>query len=37
LRVFYEVTTAESGAVHVLAVGRKVRNVLRVGGQEIKL
>ena len=37
LRVFYEVTSAESGVVHVLAVGRKVRNSLRVGGQEIKL
>jgi mRNA-degrading endonuclease RelE of RelBE toxin-antitoxin system len=37
LRVFYEVAPAEPGVVHVLAVGKKIRNVLRVGGQEIKL
>lgn len=37
LRVFYEVTSAEMGIVRILAVGRKVRNVLSIGGKEIQL
>lgn len=37
LRVFYEVVSQEPGTVHVLAVGKKLRNALRIGGQEIKL
>ena len=37
LRVFYEVVGAESGAVRILAVGRKRRNVLMIGGKEIRL
>jgi hypothetical protein len=37
LRVFYEVIGAETGVVRVLAVGRKRRNVLRIGGEEIQL
>jgi hypothetical protein len=36
LRVFYEVTGAERGVVRILAVGRKERNVLTIGGQEIQ-
>ena len=36
-RVFYEVVGAESGVVRVLAVGRKRRNVLIIGGKEIQL
>ncbi len=37
LRVFYEVVGTESGVVRVLAVGRKQRNVLIIGGKEIQL
>jgi len=37
LRVFYEVVGAESGVVRILAVGRKRRNVLMIGGKEIRL
>ncbi len=36
LRVFYEVTT-DRPEVHVLAIGKKTRNVLRVAGRDIKL
>lgn len=37
LRVFYEVTGADAPIVRILAVGRKQRNVLRIGGKEIQL
>ena len=37
LRVFYEVVGQESGIVRILAVGRKVRNTLTIGGKEIRL
>ena len=37
LRVFYEVTAQASDTVRVLAVGKKERQLLRVGGREIKL
>ena len=37
LRVFYEVAVQEAGTVRVLAVGKKKRHALRVGGREIKL
>lgn len=37
LRVFYEVAGAESGVVRILAVGRKRRNALMIGGKEIRL
>ncbi len=37
LRVFYEVVGAETGVVRVLAVGRKRRNMLMIGGKEIRL
>lgn len=37
LRVFYEVTGAGTGVVRILAVGRKQRNVLTIGGKEIRL
>ena len=37
LRVFYEVAGMESGVVRILAVGRKDRNVLTIGGKEIRL
>ena len=37
LRVFYEVVGADRGVVKILAVGRKRRNVLMIGGQEIQL
>ena len=38
LRVFYEaVGSGESAVVRVLAVGRKLRNVLMIGGKEIPL
>lgn len=37
LRVFYEVTATDPTVVRVLAVGQKVRNVLRIGGREIIL
>jgi len=37
LRVFYEVVGTETGVVRILAVGRKRRNVLIIGGEEIRL
>ena len=37
LRVFFEVVGADNGVVRILAVGRKQRNVLLIGGQEIRL
>lgn len=37
LRVFYEVVGAKNGVVRILAVGRKRRNVLMIGGKEIRL
>jgi mRNA-degrading endonuclease RelE of RelBE toxin-antitoxin system len=37
LRVFYDVAGAESRMVRILAVGRKRRNVLVIGGKEIRL
>lgn len=37
LRVFYEVAPDEPDVVRILAVGKKVRNVLRIAGQEINL
>ncbi|HMH49219.1 MAG TPA: hypothetical protein VK548_03230 [Candidatus Acidoferrum sp.] len=37
LRVFYEVIGEESGIVQILAVGRKIRNVLMIGSEEIRL
>jgi mRNA-degrading endonuclease RelE of RelBE toxin-antitoxin system len=35
LRVFYEVVPVEPDVVRVLAIGKKYRNVLRIGGREI--
>lgn len=37
LRVFYEVAPGDPGVVRVLAVGKKDRHVLQIGGQEISL
>jgi len=37
LRVFYEVAGAESGLGRILAVGRKRRNALIIGGKEMRL
>lgn len=37
LRLFYEVVGADEGVVRILAVGRKRRNVLTIGGKEIQL
>jgi mRNA-degrading endonuclease RelE of RelBE toxin-antitoxin system len=37
LRVFYEVVGTDTGVVRILAVGRKVRNTLMIGGKEIQL
>jgi mRNA-degrading endonuclease RelE of RelBE toxin-antitoxin system len=37
LRVFYEVTGANSGVVRILAVGRKRRSVLVIGDEEMRL
>lgn len=37
LRVFYDVAEGPSPTVHVLAVGVKDRNVLRIGRQEVQL
>jgi mRNA-degrading endonuclease RelE of RelBE toxin-antitoxin system len=37
LRVFYEVAGSTAGVVRVLAVGRKRRDVLTIGGKEIAL
>src|SRR5437667_2411142 len=37
LRVFYDVTGTEGGVVRILAVGLKRRNVLMIGGKEIRL
>ena len=37
LRVFYEVTPGGPTVVRILAIGKKMRNVLRIAGQEIQL
>ena len=37
LRVFYEVTGVAGGVVRILAVGRKRRNAVIIGGKEIQL
>ncbi len=38
LRVFYEVEgSGEAGVVRILAVGRKRRNILTIGGKEMSL
>ena len=37
LRVFYEVSEGPPAQVQILAVGIKVRETLRIGGQEITL
>ncbi len=37
LRIFYEVAGRETRIVRILAVGRKSRNVLLIGGKEIRL
>lgn len=37
LRVFYEVTSDETSVVRILAVGRKRRNAVVIGGKEIPL
>ena len=37
LRVFYEVAASPAWVVHILAVGIKDRNVVRIGGQEFQL
>src|SRR6266404_988945 len=37
LRVFHEVAITAPRAVHILAVGIKKRNVVRIGGEEFHL
>ena len=37
LRVFYEVAGGETDLVRILAVGRKRRNAVIIGGKEIEL
>ena len=37
LRVFYEVAGTESRVARILVVGRRPRNVLTIGGKEIRL
>jgi mRNA-degrading endonuclease RelE of RelBE toxin-antitoxin system len=37
LRVFYEIAGDETPVVRILAVGRKRRNALTIGGREIQL
>ncbi|MBI4560062.1 MAG: type II toxin-antitoxin system RelE/ParE family toxin [Candidatus Hydrogenedentes bacterium] len=37
LRVFYEVVSGQPNVVRILAVGKKERNRLLIGGQEIDL
>ena len=43
LRAFYDIPSREalsvrsSGVVRIMAIGKKVRNVLRIGGEEINL
>jgi mRNA-degrading endonuclease RelE of RelBE toxin-antitoxin system len=37
LRVFYEVAASPASVVHILAVGIKDRNIVRIGGQEFQL
>jgi hypothetical protein len=37
LRVFYEVIPGDPGVVRIVAVGKKVRNIVRIGGKEIEL
>jgi hypothetical protein len=35
--VFYDVTGGETGVVRILAVGRKRRSAVIIGGKEIQL
>ena len=37
LRVFYEVGPEANGPVRILAVGRKQRSILTIGGEEVRL
>lgn len=37
LRVFCEVSEADTRLLRILAVGRKQRNILMIGGKEIRL
>ena len=37
LRIFYEVAASPASVVHILAVGIKDRNIVRIGGQEFQL
>jgi mRNA-degrading endonuclease RelE of RelBE toxin-antitoxin system len=37
LRVFYDVSETGRKVVYVIAIGKKVRNVVRIGRREIKL
>jgi mRNA-degrading endonuclease RelE of RelBE toxin-antitoxin system len=37
LRVFYEVGPGANGPVRILAVGRKQRNIVTIGGEEVRL
>jgi hypothetical protein len=37
LRVFYEVGPEANGPVGILAVGRKQRSILMIGGEEVRL
>jgi mRNA-degrading endonuclease RelE of RelBE toxin-antitoxin system len=37
LRVFFEVIEGDTRLVRILAVGRKQRNILMIGGKEIRL
>ena len=37
LRVYYEVIPGDPGVVRIVAVGKKERNIVRIGGKEIEL
>lgn len=37
LRVFYEVASGDPGVVRILAIGKKLRNTVRIADQEIRL
>ncbi len=37
LRILYELVPGEPGVVRILAVGKKERHALLIGGQEVKL
>ena len=37
LRVFYEVDPEANGPIRILAVGRKQRSILMIGGEEVRL